>query len=188
MQNEYHDPLMIEGLILSSKAKALRMVVILLLGPIVKKLVVYIDMDGVLANFDSCVHSPPPAGSSLPSEMLHKGFFRQLPVMTGAKNAVEALMQNPRLEIYIATKISTKNLHAATEKLQWLEEHFPALVKNVFIACDKTKLRGDILIDDFLRWKNFHGAFFHFDHQNPEQSWQEALTFVQSQLVDADHG
>lgn len=140
--------------------------------------VVYIDMDGVLADFDRCVASPRDPGLGLPSEMLHKGFFRQLPVMDGAKEAIEILLSEPEVQLFIATKISTKNLHAATEKLQWLEEHFPELVKNVFIACDKTKLKGDLLIDDFIRWKGFEGHFFHFDKLNPTNSWKQAVALI----------
>ncbi len=144
------------------------------------KLVIYIDMDGVLADFDSHVGRSCDASAGLPSEMLHKGFFRQLPVMPGSKQAIEELQANPKLQLYIATKISTKNLHAATEKLQWLEEHFPTLLKNVFIACDKTKLRGDVLIDDFLRWKDFQGCFIHFNKDSAEESWRQAVAKILS--------
>lgn len=142
------------------------------------KYTIFIDMDGVLANFDGQVKSPKMPGSGLPSEMLHKGFFLQLGVMEGAKEAIAELEKLETVELFIATKISTKNLHAATEKMQWIEEHFPSLLKNIFIACDKTKLRGDMLIDDFQRWKNFPGHFFHFDHANPKQSWQDAVAYI----------
>lgn len=138
-------------------------------------------MDGVLADFDSQVVGTHPQGSK-PTEMFTPGFFRNLPVMEGAKEAVEELESINELKIYIATKITTHNLLAATEKLQWVEEHFPSLIKKVFIACDKTLLKGDFLIDDFPRWKDFDGEHILFNHQTPVKSWKLAVQRIKKEL------
>jgi 5'(3')-deoxyribonucleotidase len=132
--------------------------------------IVFLDMDGVLADFDGAI---PPGSGWDPPEMFVVGFFRNLKVMPGAKQSVAKLLENPDLEVYIGSKPTTKNLHSFTEKAEWIEEHFPALLKSMVLVCDKKLLHGDILIDDDLeRWSPvFDGQFIHFDRHNPEQSW-----------------
>lgn len=132
-------------------------------------------MDGVLANFDKRLVAPREPGKGLPPEMLQKGFFRNLEVMPGAIKAIDELESIPGIELYIATKITTKNLHSATEKYQWIEEHFPTLLKNMFITCDKALLKGDFLIDDYHKWKTFQGNFIHFNKHNSLEAWEQAV-------------
>ncbi|MBE7179481.1 MAG: 5'(3')-deoxyribonucleotidase, partial [Mucilaginibacter polytrichastri] len=52
------------------------------------------------------------------------GFFRTVPVMPGAKEAVETLMQD--FEIYIVSA-AMEFPQSLPEKLDWLKEHFPAI-------------------------------------------------------------
>ena len=147
-----------------------------------KKKIIYIDMDGVLANFKSGVGRVDHERD--PPEMFKEGFFRNLPVMPGAKEAVAALMRMKHFDVYIATKPTTKTLFCPTEKFQWLQEHFPALVKKVFLVCDKGHLNGDYLIDDdFDQWGDrFKGEFLHFEESNPEECWKELVQFFKEEL------
>ena len=91
------------------------------------KLTVFIDMDGVLADFDSQID--PSYKFNDPPEMFTEGFYRKLPVMDGAKEAITSMLSNPRLDLYIASKPTVKNLHSTIEKYQWIQEHFPELLK-----------------------------------------------------------
>lgn len=136
--------------------------------------VVFLDMDGVLANFDEKI--APNSGWD-PPEMFVPGFFRNLNPMPGSKSAVARLLENPALDIYIGSKPSTKATNSATEKLDWVAEHFPPLLKRVVLVCDKALLRGDVLVDDDLgRWGGkFQGLFIHFDRHHPEQAWRDAV-------------
>jgi 5'-nucleotidase len=60
--------------------------------------------------------------------MKHKiGFYRGLPVIEGAKKALEDLFARDDLEIFILSKIPAENPHSATEKMLWVREHFPYL-------------------------------------------------------------
>jgi 5'(3')-deoxyribonucleotidase len=128
-----------------------------------------IDMDGVLADFDSAIKS---GVKKDPPEMFRKGFFRKLKPIPGAKVAINQLIKLPHLKLYIASKPSTKNLWSTIEKYQWIEEHFPRLLNRIFLACDKHFLRMDYLIDDDLkRWGKFPGTFLHFDRKQPILSW-----------------
>lgn len=131
-------------------------------------------MDGVLADFDGAITS----GIEVdPPEMFVPGFFRGLKVHEGAKEAVPKIMSDKRYEVFIGSKTTSKNTLCATEKMDWIQEHFPALKKRMVLVCDKKLLRGDILIDDdFERWsKKFVGQFIHFDKFNPKQSWANVL-------------
>jgi len=144
-----------------------------------RPITVYLDMDGVLADFDAGVGRTYEYKSD-PPEMLAKGFFRNLPVMPGAKEAVAVLQENPMVDLYIATKPTTKNLHCATEKYEWVAEHFPSLLKKIFMVCDKGHLNGDFLIDDdFKEWGDrFQGNFIYFERNAPLSSWDDALVVI----------
>lgn len=79
-------------------------------------------------------------------DYLTHDFFRHLPIQEGAVEAVKALAD--RYEVVIVTDAFTapKSMHA---KIDWLQEHFPFLSsKNLVYTSDKSRIRGDILIDD----------------------------------------
>ena len=137
--------------------------------------IVYLDMDGVLADFWRGVGRP--GAEWNPPEMYVKGFFRNLPVMAGAKEAVAELLTIPGIDVYIASKPDSTNMDSATEKYQWINEHFPELIKKIFLTCDKGHLNGDYLIDDDIdRWgPKFKGQLIHFDEHAPLDSWRRVL-------------
>lgn len=130
-------------------------------------------MDGVLANFDAAIKNHIPD----PPEMFVPGFFRNLAVHDGAKKAVAALLANKNLDIYIGSKATSEAPNCATEKFEWIAEHFPALKKRIVLVCDKKLLRGDVLVDDDIkRWGHkFVGQFIHFDRWHPKESWEAVV-------------
>ncbi len=127
-------------------------------------------MDGVLADFDNAIANH----IDDPPEMFVPGFFRNLPVLPGAKEGVAALLANENLDVYIGSKITSKVPGCASEKVEWIKEHFPGLLKRMMLVCDKGLLRGDILIDDdYSRWGDkFKGMFIVFNSSRPEESWK----------------
>lgn len=134
-------------------------------------------MDGVLADFDGAITSGVEVD---PPEMFVAGFFRNLSVTDGAKEAVSKIIADPRYDVYIGSKPTSDNTLCATEKMDWIIEHFPALKKRIVLVCDKRLLRGDFLIDDDLeRWgTKFVGQFVHFNRFNHKQSWLETLRIL----------
>jgi len=147
-------------------------------------MIVYLDMDGVLADFDAGIGHPYVYKSD-PPEMLKKGFFRNLPVVPGAKEAVARLLANPNVALFVATKPTTKNLNCTLEKYEWIDEHFPELLKRMFMVCDKGLLIGDLLVDDdFEEWGlKFSGQFIHFDRKAPLSSWEDAVNEIEGWAI-----
>lgn len=140
------------------------------------KKIVYLDMDGVLADFDGACTSGYTFFENKPVEMLVAGFYRNLKVMPGAREAVTKLLADDRYDVWIGTKPSTNNLYCATEKMLWIQEHFPELIRKTMIVCDKGLLRGDYLIDDDVKWGGrFKGKMFLFQNKNPKKAWEKVL-------------
>lgn len=142
------------------------------------KLICFVDMDGVLANFDGGVGRP--NFDPDPPEMFVKGFFRNLKVMPGARAAISAILEMSHIDLYIGSKPTTSNPHCASEKVEWIGEHFPELLKKMLLICDKTLLRGDLLIDDDQKWKGFNGLFIHFNPEDSEKCWETIVRFLRT--------
>lgn len=75
------------------------------------------------------------------------GWFYNLPVTDGAIEGVNLLL-DAGVDVWIATKPMEKNPTCRDDKAKWVRRHFPMLEKKLFIAPDKSLLRGDILLDD----------------------------------------
>lgn len=125
---------------------------------------IYFDMDGVLADFEREGRERNIPFSEL---KLKIDAYRHLPVMAGAKEAVTRAIE-AGFEIFVLTKIPTKNPYAATEKLFWIEDHFPEFEGHVIISPDKGAVGNerDILIDDHPEWanaSNFGGTVLKFE-------------------------
>ena len=94
---------------------------------------VYLDMDGVIADFERSAHE---------HEMAPKNFKRvagaylELEPMPGAVEAVKDLEAAGFL-VFALTKIPRSNPYAATEKLLWAKRHFSSLEDRIIITPDK---------------------------------------------------
>lgn len=124
----------------------------------------YVDLDGVLADFDrqaKTLHIPPSEAKT------RAGFFVSLPPVFGMLRGIESL-EELGFDVWIASKIPASNPYAATEKLLWVREALPPrLHDKVIITPDKGALGrpGDILIDDHPEWanaENFGGRVIRF--------------------------
>ena len=135
---------------------------------------ILIDMDGVLADFEqgflNTYRRLNPDQPYIPLEkrntfyidhqyqaelglkvfpiILRPGFYRSLPPIKGAIEAIKKLEASDH-EVFICTSPLSKYKNCVLEKYEWVEEHlgFP-FTKKIILAKDKTTVRGDILIDD----------------------------------------
>ena len=86
-----------------------------------------------------------------------KGFFRTAPVIADSKEVVFDL--NKKYELFIVSA-ATEFPQSLSEKLEWLNEHFPFIQWQQMVFCGlKTVIHADIMIDDhFKNLDHFKGA------------------------------
>jgi hypothetical protein len=130
---------------------------------------VFLDFDGPLADFELAVEQE---NSSFANHKHLIGAYSRLPITPGAQEAVAKIIQL-QFEPWGLTKIPKGNPHAASEKLIWAQEHFPALHDRITITPDKGDAGRycDILIDDHPEWanaNNFRGITLKF---TPSDGW-----------------
>ena len=99
-------------------------------------------------------------------------FFRHIPVMPGAQQAVATLAE--RYEIFVTTA-AMEYPTSFTAKYEWLREHFPSVGDSHIVFCgDKSIIAADFLIDDsphhFSRFGG-QGVLFSAPHNQHEQRY-----------------
>jgi 5'-nucleotidase len=81
------------------------------------------------------------------SIVLAKGFYRNLPVMEGALEAMSALAEHH--EVFICTSPRTEYRYCVPEKYEWIEQHLgKEWIPRIIMTKDKTLAYGTYLIDD----------------------------------------
>lgn len=147
-----------------------------------KKPIIYIDMDGVLVDFESALTKVSP-------EMLDKfageydnipGIFALMDPVPGALEAVDRLKE--KYDLYILSSSPWENPTALGDKLAWVKKYFGGdgqeniFFRKVIFSSVKHLNRGDILIDD--RTANgagdFLGRHIHFG-SSEFPNWQSVL-------------
>jgi 5'(3')-deoxyribonucleotidase len=113
------------------------------------------------------------------------GFFRTVPVMPGAQEAVKKLMT--KFDVYIVSA-AMEFPQSLSEKLEWLKEHFPFISwRNIIFCGDKSVIATDYLIDDHC--KNLDccsgkaliftaGHNIKINHHQRVNNWQEVIELL----------
>lgn len=141
----------------------------------------YLDCDGVLADFDAGVRALTGLG---PQEYIDRhgmgrfwkqlalapGFYAGLPLMPDARELFDAVRH---LNPVILTGLPRGNW-AAPQKVRWAAEHFPGTRIVTVMAVDKRNhcTEGDVLVDDTVKhrllWEEAGGIFIH--HRSARES------------------
>ncbi len=116
------------------------------------------------------------------------GFFRGVPVMDGAQEAVRELMKY--FDVYIVSA-AMEFPQSLSEKYEWLREHFPFIPWNNIIFCgDKSIVGTDYMIDDHVKnLDRFKGRPFlfsaghnvHIDRHIRVNDWPEVVALLKSE-------
>lgn len=128
-----------------------------------QKKVIWLDLDGVIVDFWANVEDHyrriPLLSERYKDNPDHiHGIFRNPPPVNGAIDAVLALHNSGKYELYIATACPWANPQGAADKRYWVENYFGDLFyKRITVTHNKNMLIGDYLIDD--RTANGAGSF-----------------------------
>lgn len=116
-------------------------------------LVWYGEAYGVRVDKSSLLGKPEseafPVKTAIHKFLFTEGFFRSVPVMPGAQDAVKKLME--KYEVYIVSA-AMEFPQSLSEKQSWLGQHFPFISwRNIIFCGDKSIIGTDIMIDDHLK-------------------------------------
>lgn len=140
---------------------------------------VFIDMDGVLADFDKLMITLNKTGDQLKRM---PNAFRDLEPIPGAIDAVHSLT-GMGYKCWIATKPPTGYPDAYGDKVRWLLVHLPELKRRIILTHDKGLLGDctDYLIDDRPHKANceqFEGKLIRFVD---DYHWPQALEYFREE-------
>ena len=143
------------------------------------RLTIFIDMDGVLADFDSSKKAHPKYNAKGFRPDLELDFSTFTP-MPGAIDAVAALIDMGH-DVFIATTPPWNHPDAWGQKRNWVEEHLPELKRKIILTHRKDLLIGDILIDDttYRGQRDFNGTFIHFGIGHNKMNWPQITDVIQ---------
>jgi 5'(3')-deoxyribonucleotidase len=144
--------------------------------------ILFIDLDGVIADFTSTMDSHPlrkiPPYDEHPDTI--PNIFRSLNPIASAVFSVNKLLNSSKYEVYFLSTAPWNNPSAWTDKRLWVEDHFGDKInRRLILTHCKDLLNGDILIDDRPNngAKDFNGLWIHFGSEKfPD--WHSVLNFL----------
>lgn len=143
----------------------------------------FIDMDGVLADFDVGVKNyEKENGVILSADDFDSipDLYLNLPVLTGALGAITKLYNSNKYDMFVATTAPWDSPNSLTHKRLWLEDNFGDIFyKRMFTTHRKDLLMGDYLIDDRVvnGAGNFIGEHIHFG-SDKFPDWNSVLLYL----------
>ena len=142
--------------------------------------IVYVDMDGVLVDFQSDIDSLTEEQRASFKDGLDDvpGIFSKMKPVEGAIEAYEELTRH--FDVYILSTAPWNNPSAWTDKLLWVKKYLGDLAhKRLILSHNKHLNDGDFLIDD--RTANGAGNFKgeHINFLSEEfQNWDDVLNYL----------
>ncbi len=142
--------------------------------------IVYVDMDGVLVDFQSGIDSLTEEQRASFKDGLDDvpGIFSKMKPVEGAIEAYEELTRH--FDVYILSTAPWNNPSAWTDKLLWVKKYLGDLAhKRLILSHNKHLNDGDFLIDDRTAngagdFKGEHVKFLSEEFQN----WEDVLNYL----------
>jgi 5'-nucleotidase len=145
------------------------------------KKIVYIDMDGVVADFDKAF--PLIAEKTWIKGQEKKvplGFFENLEPIKDAIDAVKHIAQF--YEVHFLSTPQWSNPDCWKEKRIWIGNQFGELMrKRLTLTHHKRLLKGDYLIDDNIH-EGFEGKHIHFGTKD-FPTWKSVVSFLEAEFI-----
>jgi len=144
------------------------------------KKTLYIDMDGVLADFQSGINRLSPE-----LQIQFKGDLDEVPgifaLMDPMKGAIEAFkVLSEIFDVYILSTAPWKNPSAWSDKLLWVKKHLgQEAYKRLILSHHKNLLKGHFLVDDrpARGAKDFEGKWIQFG-EAPFENWEKVTDYL----------
>lgn len=148
------------------------------------KQIVFVDMDGVLVNFQSGINKISEEDKERYRGDLDDvpGIFSLMEPNEGAIEGYKWLCEN--FDTYILSTAPWDNPSAWQDKLNWVKKYFPDLAyKRLILSHNKHLANGDFLIDD--RTANgagkFPGKHIHFNEDGKGfKNWKAVLAYMKN--------
>ena len=142
--------------------------------------IVYVDMDGVLVDFQSGINLLSDKELALFQNNFDEvpGIFSRMKPIDGALEAFEKL--NKHFDVYILSTAPWENPTALNDKLAWIKQNIGDLAKKrVIFSHNKHLNMGDYLIDDRLAngAGEFKGTHIHFG-TDEFPNWTSVLNYL----------
>jgi len=149
------------------------------------KKILYIDMDGVLCDFDGAVAAHPDLDKYKNRKDCIPGIFKDLKPLPGAIEAFEYL--SDIFDVYVLSTPPWRNPDGWIHKRKWVEKYIPKAKKRLILTHHKNLNRGDYLIDDsnYRGQSNFEGEWIHFG-TDKFPSWASVLIYFNSIINKED--
>lgn len=151
------------------------------------KKIVYIDMDGVIFDFENAHKEALESNPRQPFPQSQIGFFANLKPIKNAIYSIDELFYH--FDVYFLTAPSTKNPLCYTEKRISIENWFGFEACKKLIICEnKSLVKGHYLIDDRFdshKQNEFEGELILFGSEKfPD--WNSILTYLfEKEKIDA---
>lgn len=131
---------------------------------------IFVDLDGVLADFDK-ESAKYPEYNPWQACRTVKGFYKNLEVFEGAVDFVTKLEAAFPGRVKFLSAIVLERADSWTEKFEWIQQHFPSLTDRLILCRSKDAVgaEGDVLIDDHPKWNGsdkFRGEVIAFNTAN----------------------
>lgn len=144
-----------------------------------EKKIVYIDLDGVVADFDKAVSN---LSSNEKADYFNNyqninGIYAELQPITGSIEAIKKILKN--YDAYILTAAPWHNPSAWSDKLIWVKKFIPQMKKRLIISHNKHLNKGDFLIDDntYNGASNFQGKLIRYG-SDEFKDWDKILEYL----------
>ncbi|MDG1263499.1 MAG: hypothetical protein P8N57_02785 [Flavobacteriaceae bacterium] len=144
---------------------------------------IYVDIDGVVADFDKGKNEHPLGGvtpyKGRPDKL--PGIYENLDPIEGSIDSVNKLLNHSEFDVYFLSTAPWDNPDSWTHKRLWVAKHFDEkLIRKRLILCHHKQLMiGDYLIDDrrFNGASEFIGEWIHFGSEK-FPNWISVLKYL----------
>jgi 5'(3')-deoxyribonucleotidase len=147
----------------------------------IDKKILYIDIDGVLADVEKAYSKYKIKTPEQPYPQSQYGFFMELEIIKDSIETIKLLQS--KYDIWFLTAPSFKNLLCYTEKAYWIKNNVgEEWIEKLIICSNKSLLIGDYLIDDhnFGRGQDkFTGELIHFG-SDKFKNWIDVYDYLQN--------